>query len=317
MSKSNQLIVGLAQMAPVWLNREASIDKMLSMMDEGKSQGCELLVFGEGVLPGYPFWIELTQGARFNAQDQKELHAHYCQQAVQIERGDLDSICQRAKQHKMALYLGIIERPVDRGGHSLYCSIVYVNEQGVVKSVHRKLMPTFEERLTWSIGDGHGLQTHKLGPFTVGGLNCWENWMPLARTALYAQGEDLHVANWPGSIRNTHDITPMMAKEGRSFVMSVGGLMRPEDFPKDTPHYDAIIKGCVGIDFLTDGGSCLCAPDGSFVIEPQVNVEGVFSATIDHNKVYEERQNFDPVGHYSRPDVFEFKVNKDRQGFGE
>ncbi len=315
MTNSNKLTIGLAQLAPVWLNREATIEKMLSMMDEGKSQGCELLVFGEGVLPGYPFWIELTQGARFNAQDQKELHAHYCQQAVQIERGDLDRICQRAKQHKMALYLGIIERPVDRGGHSLYCAIVYVNEQGVVKSIHRKLMPTYEERLTWSIGDGHGLQTHKLGPFTVGGLNCWENWMPLARTALYAQGEDLHVANWPGSIRNTHDITPMMAKEGRSFVASVGGLMRPEDFPKDTPHYDAIMKGCEGVDFLTDGGSCLCAPDGSFIIEPQVNVEGVFSATIDHSKVFEERQSFDPVGHYSRPDIFDFKINKDRQNF--
>lgn len=315
MTNSNQLTIGLAQMAPVWLDREATIEKMIAMMDEGHAQGCELLVFGEGVLPGYPFWIELTQGARFNAQDQKELHAHYCCQAVQIERGDLDRICQRAKEHKMALYLGIIERPLDRGGHSLYCSIVYVNEQGVVKSIHRKMMPTFEERLTWSIGDGHGLQTHKLGPFTVGGLNCWENWMPLARTALYAQGEDLHVANWPGSIRNTYDITPMMAKEGRSFVASVGGLMRPQDFPKDTPHYEAIMKGCEGVELLTDGGSCLCAPDGSFIIEPQVGAEGVFCATIDHNKVFEERQNFDPVGHYSRPDIFDFKVNKDRQNF--
>ena len=317
MTNSNQLTIGLAQMAPVWLDREATIEKILSMMDEGHAQGCQLLVFGEGVLPGYPFWIELTQGARFNAQDQKELHAHYCRQAVQIERGDLNSICQRAKQHQMALYLGIIERPLDRGGHSLYCSIVYVSEQGVVKSVHRKLMPTFEERLTWSIGDGHGLQTHKLGPFTVGGLNCWENWMPLARTALYAQGEDLHVANWPGSIRNTHDITPMMAKEGRSFVASVSGLMRPQDFPKDTPHYHAIMKGCEGIESLTDGGSCLCAPDGSFIIEPQVGSEGVYCATIDHNKVFEERQNFDPVGHYSRPDIFEFKVNKERQNFNQ
>lgn len=176
-------------------------------------------------------------------------------------------------------------------------------------------MPTYEERLTWSIGDGHGLQTHKLGLFTVGGLNCWENWMPLARTALYAQGEDLHVANWPGSVRNTHDITPMMAKEGRSFVASVGGLMRPEDFPEDTPHYDAIMAGCEGIDLLTDGGSCLCAPDGSFIIEPQVGTEAVFSATIDHRKVFEERQNFDPVGHYSRPDIFDLVVNKERQGF--
>lgn len=309
------ITVGLAQMAPVWLNRMATTEKVLEMMALGHHQKCDLLVFGEGVLPGYPFWIELTHGARFNAQDQKEIHAHYCQQAVQIEQDDLDVICEQAAGYQMALYLGIIERPVDRGGHSLYCSIVYIDQQGVVQSVHRKMMPTYEERLTWSVGDGHGLQTHRLGPFTVGGLNCWENWMPLARTALYAQGEDLHVANWPGSIRNTHDITPMMAKEGRSFVASVSGLMRPEDFPKDAPHHDAIMAGCDGIEYLADGGSCLCAPDGSFIIEPQVGIEGVFSATIDHTQVYQERQNFDPVGHYSRPDVFDFKVNKCRQSF--
>ena len=178
-------------------------------------------------------------------------------------------------------------------------------------SLHRKLQPTYEERLTWSPGDGHGLVTHSLGDFTVGGLNCWENWMPLARTSLYAQGEDLHIASWPGSYRNTHDITPMMAKEGRSFVISVSGLMRPEDFPKHSPHYDDLMKDCAA-DFLADGGSCLCAPDGSFMIEPQVGEEGIFTATIDHAKVYEERQNFDPVGPYSRPDVLKLSLDPTR-----
>jgi len=307
----SQLIVGLIQIAPVWLDRLKTTAKIIDYLHQAGQQGCQLVALGEGLLPGYPFWIELTHGARFNAQDQKEFHAHYCQQAVQIERGDLDEICAVLKQHQMAAYLGIIERPQDRGGHSLYCSIVYINEQGVIKSVHRKLQPTYEERLTWSPGDGHGLTTHRLGDFTVGGLNCWENWMPLARTALYAQGEDLHVANWPGSIRNTQDITPMMAKEGRSFVLSVSGLMRPQDFPEDSPHYQALMKDCPE-DFLTDGGSCLCAPNGEFIIEPQVGMEGVFTATINHQKVFEERQNFDPVGHYSRPDVLQLTVNQSR-----
>ena len=135
--------------------------------------------------------------------------------------------------------------------------------------------------------------------------------MPLARTTLYAQGEDLHVANWPGSHRNTHDITPMMAKEGRSFVISVSGLMRPQDFPENSPYYDQLMAQCSD-KFLADGGSCLCAPDGHFIIEPQVGEEALYTAVIDHQKVFEERQNFDAVGHYSRPDVLQLKLNRSR-----
>jgi nitrilase len=109
--------------------------------------------------------------------------------------------------------LGCIERPVDRGGHSLYASLVYIDSDGVIQSVHRKLMPTYEERLTWSPGDGHRLRVHKLGAFTVGGLNCWENWMPLVQASLYGQGEDLHIAIWPGGVHNTHNITRFIAFE--------------------------------------------------------------------------------------------------------
>ena len=233
-------------------------------------------------------------------------------QAVQIEAGHLDEVCAVAKQTSTALYLGIIEKALNRGGHSLYCTMVYIDKSGEICSVHRKLMPTYEERLTWSPGDGHGLKVHQLGAFTVGGLNCWENWMPLPRAALYGQGEDLHVAIWPGGYNNTHEITRFMAQEGRSFVMSVGGLMRPEDFPKNTPYLKEILAGCK-TDFLANGGSCLSGPDAKWVIEPQIEKEGVFYAVIDHVKVREERQNFDPVGHYSRPDVTRLTVDRRRQ----
>jgi len=307
----NTLKVGLIQIAPIWLDRKLTTEKIIDYLNQAGQQGCDLAVLGEALLPGYPFWMGLTDGARFDATDQKQFHALYCQQAVQIERGDLDPICGVLKQQQMACYLGIVERPLDRGGHSLYCSIVYIDQQGIIQSVHRKLQPTYDERLTWSPGDGHGLVTHKLGGFTVGGLNCWENWMPLARTTLYAQGEDLHVANWPGSHRNTHDITPMMAKEGRSFVISVSGLMRPQDFPENSPYYDQLMAQCSD-KFLADGGSCLCAPDGHFIIEPQVGEEALYTAVIDHQKVFEERQNFDAVGHYSRPDVLQLKLNRSR-----
>ena len=135
--------------------------------------------------------------------------------------------------------------------------------------------------------------------------------MPLARTSLYGLGEDLHIAVWPGSIRNTEDITRFMAKEGRSFVVSVSSLMRKSDFQADTPHVDMILEKAPQL--LADGGSCIAAPNGEWVVAPVVNEEKLIVAEIDHNRVLEERQNFDAVGHYSRPDVTKLVVNRERQ----
>ncbi|KAA3665088.1 MAG: carbon-nitrogen hydrolase family protein [Chloroflexi bacterium] len=307
----DEIKVGIAQIAPVWLNRTQTTSKIVDYVAQAGSAGCQLIAFGEALLPGYPFWIELTNGAQFNSPVQKEIHAHYMDQAVNIEAGHLQSICDTVKQHQISTYLGCIERASNRGGHSLYASLVYINAQGIIQSVHRKLMPTYEERLTWSPGDGHGLRTHKLGTFTIGGLNCWENWMPLPRAALYAQGEDVHVAVWPGGEHNTNDITQFIAKEARSFVISASGLMRKIDFPADTPHLDLILADCP--DQLANGGSAIAAPDGKWVVEPVVGEEKLITATINHKQVRAERQNFDPVGHYSRPDVTQLTLNRERQ----
>ncbi|WP_299618142.1 carbon-nitrogen hydrolase family protein [uncultured Tenacibaculum sp.] len=308
---SSILKIGMAQISPVWLNKEKTIDKVKSYILKAADENCDLVIFGEGLLPGYPFWLSITNGSEFNSQIQKEIHAHYIKNSVQIEKGDLDDICKIAKEKSIAIYLGIIERAANRGNHSLYCSLVYINELGEIKSVHRKLQPTYEERLTWSPGDGHGLQVHPLKDFTVGGLNCWENWMPLPRTALYAQGENLHVAVWPGAERNTFDITKFIAKESRSFVVSVSGFMSIEDFPKDTPNYDVIVKNAPEI--LANGGSCIAGPDGEWVIPPATGKEGLFTGEIDFQKVLEERHNFDCVGHYSRPDITKLTLNTERQ----
>ncbi|WP_127023714.1 carbon-nitrogen hydrolase family protein [Flagellimonas beolgyonensis] len=308
---NNTLKIGMAQLAPVWLNKQKTVDKILSAIKRAAEANCELLVFGEGFLPGYPFWVSLTNGAEFDSTLQKEIHAHYIRNAIQIESGELDAIAELAKKYHLAIYLGIIERAKNRGGHSLYCSLVYIDPNGKIQSVHRKLQPTYEERLTWSPGDGNGLRVHPLKQFTVGGLNCWENWMPLSRTALYGLGEDLHIAVWPGSDYNTKDITRFIARESRSFVVSVSSLMRIEDFPTDTPHLEEILKNAPPI--LANGGSCIAGPDGEWIIPPIIEKEDLIVATIDFNRVLEERQNFDPVGHYSRPDVTKLTVNRQRQ----
>jgi len=231
--------------------------------------------------------------------------------AVQIESGDLEGICLLAKELEIAVYLGVIERAADRGGHSLYCSLVYIDQKGEIQSVHRKLQPTYDERLTWAPGDGNGLRVHELNGFTLGGLNCWENWMPLPRAALYAQGENLHIAVWPGGLHNTKDITRFIARESRSYVVSVSSLMRKEDFPKDTPYYDDLMANAPAI--LADGGSAIAGPNGEWLLEPVVHKEGLIYSAIELKTVFEERQNFDPVGHYSRPDVTKLILNTERQ----
>ncbi|MEP0712233.1 MAG: nitrilase-related carbon-nitrogen hydrolase, partial [Algoriphagus sp.] len=162
MTSSNLLKVALAQISPVWLDKAATLEKVKTSITDAAAQGCELVVFGEGLVPGYPFWLSMTNGSAWDDKVQKEIHAHYLRNAVQFESGDLLEIQELAKKLKIAIYLGIIERPIDRGGHSIYCSLVYIDADGEIKSVHRKLQPTYEERLTWSPGDGNGLQVHSL-----------------------------------------------------------------------------------------------------------------------------------------------------------
>ncbi|MFU8827854.1 MAG: carbon-nitrogen hydrolase family protein [Phycisphaerales bacterium] len=302
--------IAIGQISPIFLDRAATLEKVMQQISEAADAGASLVAFGETLVPAYPLWLSRTGGARFDDADQKTLHAMYLREAVNIERGDLRAVCDLCAQRKIAVVLGVAELGSDRGGYTIYCSAVFIGADGTIGSVHRKLMPTYEERLAWGIGDGHGLRVHRVGPFTVGALNCWENWMPLARIALHSQGENLHIALWPGCERLTRDITRFAAMEGRSFVLSASSIIREQDIPAGVPLRDRMVEPG---ETVYDGGSCIAGPDGSWVVEPVVGEERLIVAELDPELVRCERQNFDPSGHYARPDVLRLEVDRRRQ----
>ncbi|HEY0806796.1 MAG TPA: carbon-nitrogen hydrolase family protein [Pseudonocardiaceae bacterium] len=299
--------VAAAQARPHWLDPAATTKKVVTWLEHAATQQVELIAFPETFLSGYPAWLEHTGGARFDDPAQKRAYAAYLAASVELTGPELTLITEAARDLGIFVYLGTTERV--RG--TVFCTLVAIDPGLGIVSAHRKLMPTHEERLAWGIGDGHGLRVHRVGATRVGGLNCWENWMPLARHALYAQGEQLHVSVWPGNPRNTVDITRFVAREGRVFSLAASGLLGLADVPTDFPLYDEL--SATGPTDYCRGGSAVAGPAGEWVIEPVADAERLVVADLDLGRVAQERQNFDPAGHYSRPDVFTVEVDRGRR----
>ncbi len=301
--------IAAAQAHPVWLDASATVKKVIGLLGEAAEQGVELLAFPETFLSGYPFWVERTDGARFDDARQKSAYAHYLAAAVEIGGSELAEISEAVGDLEVFTYLGITERGTGPARGTVFCALLAIGPGGGIVSHHRKLVPTFEERLVWGHGDGHGLRVHEVGEARVGGLNCWENWMPQTRHALYAAGEDLHVSVWPGSPRLTRDITRFIALEGRVYSLAASGLLSLDDVPTDFPLREALEEqGGV----YHRGGSAIAGPDGTWVVAPVEDREGLVVADMDLALVRAERQNFDVTGHYSRPDVFDVRIDRRR-----
>lgn len=299
--------VGAVQAAPRWLDRSGTIDLVTAKIEEAATGGAELVVFPETFVPGYPVWADLTNTSAWEDHDQQEAFAWYLDQAVDVNGPDFARVIEAGRDTGVFTYVGVAER--SPSGGSVYCALIAIHpEQGIV-GVHRKLKPTFAERLIWADGDGAGLVVHEWKGTRLSGLNCWENWMPLARTAMYSQGTQIHIAVWPGSVRLTEDISRFIAREGRVFVISVGAVYRSEHIPEGFPLADQLRAHG---DRYYNGGTMVVAPGGKVLAGPVRHEETIVYADLDLALVRRQRQNFDPAGHYSRPDVLRLEVNRTR-----
>ena len=306
--------IAAVQLRSALLDREETTRRVVERIHAAADAGASLAIFPEACLPGYPVWLARSGGAEFDAPRQKAIHARYIEESVMPDHGHLESICAAAAIRGIEVIIGVVERAVDRGGHTLYCSAFWIDSEGHLVNNHRKLVPTYEERLCWGNGDGAGLRTRRVDGLRVGVLNCWENWMPLARTALQSDGMDVHVLLWPGSKSLTRELTPVVAREGRCFAVSVGGVLASADLPADLPELDEL--RLADDPLLLEGGTGVAGPDGRWIIDPDTldsGEETMVVVDLDPTMIHEERQNFDPAGHYARPDIFELVVDRRRQ----
>ncbi|MHA1977489.1 MAG: carbon-nitrogen hydrolase family protein [Candidatus Hodarchaeales archaeon] len=293
------------QIAPIVLNSQKTWEKLSEYIREARDNEAKLVTWGETLIPGYPFWPSQTGGAKWSDPDQKKTYSTYWREALDLSSSTiLADMKKLAKELKIMMMGGIAEK----SSGSTYATLITIDENGELVNRHRKIKPTYEERLIWADGDGKGLRTIPFQGYKIGGLNCWENWIPYARAALHRQNELLHVAVWPGSDGLTKDITRFLALEGRYWVLSVCGLLRTEDLV-ELSESDFPVKKYLNLDekigkFWQNGGTVIADPEGNFVSDPLVGKEGIVYADIDFMKAIEERQNFDYSGHYSRFDIF-------------
>ena len=298
--------IAVVQAAPVFLDPSASTDKALGLLRQAATSGAELVAFPEVFLSGYPIWARAA-GVTSNDELMRVGQIAYLKSAVRTDGPELTAIRTEAARLGVFVYIGVVE--LAGSGGSVYASLVAIHPDRGVVNVHRKLKPTFYERLVWADGDGHGLQVQSWREFAVGGLNCYENWQPLARQALYQQGEQLHIATWPGDLSVTEHITRFIAMEGRIYAASASGILRASDIPQGFPLRKYVVEGR---DLINDGGSMIVAPDGSVIAGPVTGQETILYADLSMDVVLGAHLKLDPAGHYSRGSILSLEHNRQR-----
>lgn len=301
------VVVAAVQAAPIYLNLERSLARALELIAEAAKRRAQLVVFPESWLPGYPAWLDICRDvALWDHLPTKRLYAQLLENSVTIPSRTTEALADAARRHNLTLVMGVHERVSQGAGRgTLYNSMLTFGPTGELLNVHRKLVPTFNERLIWGQGDGRGLRTVETPVGRVGGLICWEHWMPFARQTLHIAGEDIHIGLWP-SVKEMYQIASRhYAFEGRCFVVAAGGIMRRSDLPSEF-EFGENVPGDDS-EFILNGGSAVIGPDGQYVAGPAFGSEVIILARINLERIREESMTLDVTGHFNRPDLFDFR----------
>ena len=300
---STTFVAAAVQAAPVFLDRDATVDKAVGLLKEAGGQGARLVAFPETFVPTYPDWVWRSSPW---ADGPSNWYERLLDQSVVVPSAATDTLAGAAEKAGCYLSIGVNER--EERGSTLYNTQLWFGPDGALLGKHRKLMPTGGERLVWGMGDGSDLVVFDTELGRLGGLTCWENYMPLARYALYDQGIDVHIAPtwdnsdvWVPTLRH-------IAKEGRVFVIGVNFCLRGSDIPHDIAGRDELYGA--EDDWLAEGNSAIIGPEGEVLAGPLVGEEGIVYAEVDIARARTARRQFDPVGHYARPDIFRLEVDR-------
>jgi len=302
--------LAIVQKPPVFLDKQKTIDVAVNTVEEAAANGAELIVFTEAFIPGYPTWVwRLKPGGDWNLSE--ALHERLLNNAVVMESNDLDPLYQVAKKNNITIVCGIEERDSHLSQSTLYNTVIVIGPDGSLLNKHRKLMPTNPERMVWGFGDATGLKVVDTPSGRVGTLLCWENFMPLARYALYSQGVEIYIAPtydsgeaWIGTLQH-------VAREGCCWVIGCGNLMKGSDIPNDFADKDKLYPD--EDEWINPGDSVVIAPGGEIVAGPMNKEAGILYCEVDKDKVGISKRAFDVTGHYSRPDIFQLHVNTQPQ----
>src|SRR5687767_2529577 len=291
------------QVEPAILDRAGTLDRVAERTAEAAAAGAGLVVFPETFVPAYPSSVWAKALAGWAEPGAQEAFALLHRESLELPGPDSDRLGAVAREHGLWLVIGVNELDPERPG-TLYNSLLYYSPQGELALHHRKLVPTNHERLVWGQGDGRGLRAIETGLGRIGGLICWENYMPLARFSLYESGVEIYIASTADDGDAWQATLVHIARESRAFVIAPSHFQRASSYPADFP-LRALLEGR---DLLGRGGSAILAPDGSYLAGPLYGEEGILYAELDPDLLLQARQRFDPAGHYHRPDVLSLEV---------
>ncbi|MGD2120915.1 MAG: carbon-nitrogen hydrolase family protein [Gemmatimonadota bacterium] len=306
MATSDPFTIAAVQARPVFLDLEASIEKACGLIREAGGKGASVAVFPEAFLPGYPIWVWFIPSG--HTRPLRALYSELHANSVSIPGEHTDRLCEAAAEAGTAVVMGLNERNSEASDSTLYNTILFIGPDGLFLGRHRKLVPTAGERLVWGQGDGSDLEVYGLPFGRLGGLICWENYMPLARYSLAARGEQIHAAPtwdrgepWLSTMRH-------IAKEGRTFVLGVCQPFHKDHIPDRLEFKETYLGEVDG--WLNPGHSIIVDPDGKVVAGPAEEEETMLLAEVTPADLVGPRWQLDVAGHYGRPDVFELVVHR-------